>query len=98
MSKKIKRNIVFAIIALFVLVVILLVTFLPKPVGQNGYELEIIAENLDTPWAIDFLPDGRMIFTERHGRVSILDNGDVKAVAKINVSEVSESGLLGIAV
>src|SRR3989344_3324994 len=98
MSKKIKRNIVFAIIALFVLVVILLVTFLPKPVGQNGYELEIIAENLDTPWAIDFLPDGKMIFTERNGRVSILDDGRMKVLGNIAVSEVSESGLLGVAV
>ena len=98
MSKKIKRNIVFEIIAVFVLVVILLVTFLPKPVGQNGYELEIIAENLDTPWAIDFLPDGKMIFTERHGRVSILDDGRMKVLENIAVSEVSESGLLGVAV
>ena len=98
MSKKIKRNIVFAIIALFVLVVILLVTFLPKPVVQNGYELEIIAENLDTPWAIDFLPDGKMIFTERHGRVGILDDGRMKVLGNIAVSEVSESGLLGVAV
>ena len=39
-----------------------------------------------------------MIFTERRGRVSILKNGETKAVADINASEVSESGLLGIAV
>ena len=98
MSKKIKRNIVFAIIALFVLVVILFILILPKPIGQSGYEAEIIAENLDTPWAIDFLPDGRMILTERHGRVSILDNGELKVAGNIAVSEVSESGLLGVAV
>src|SRR3990167_5180318 len=98
MSKKIKRNIVFAIIAMFALVVILFILILPKPIGQSGYEAEIIAENLDTPWAIDFLPDGRMILTERHGRVSILDKGKLKVAGNITVSEVSESGLLGVAV
>ena len=61
----------------------------------QGYD--VIAENLDTPWAIDFLPDGRMIFTERPGRVSILDDG-VKVIGNIDVHEVSESGLSGIAV
>jgi len=38
-----------------------------------------------------------MIFTERNGKVSILENGKIKAVGNIKVSEVSESGLLGIA-
>lgn len=59
---------------------------------------EVLVENLDTPWAIDFLPDGRMIFTERNGKVSIFDNGNVKIVGNLDASEASESGLLGIAV
>ena len=41
-------------------------------------EIKILAENLDTPWAIDFLPDDRLIFTERSGRVSILKNEKTK--------------------
>ncbi|HLC86964.1 MAG TPA: PQQ-dependent sugar dehydrogenase [Candidatus Nanoarchaeia archaeon] len=61
-------------------------------------EIKILAENLDTPWAIDFLPDDRLIFTERSGRVSILKNEKANVVGTIDVSEVSESGLLGIAV
>ena len=58
---------------------------------------ETIIENLDTPWSIDFLPDGRMIFTERGGKVSLFD-GKVQIIANIDVSEISESGLSGIAV
>lgn len=67
---------------------------------SNDFSLnpEILVENLDTPWAIDFLPDDRVIFTERHGKVSILDNENALAVGNIDVSELSESGLLGIAV
>ncbi len=90
------KNLIFIIIGILILLGFLYLTN-PK-IGQKGFEIEILAENLDTPWAIDFLPDGRMIFTERNGIVSILENGKIKIVANLNVSEVSESGLLGIAV
>jgi glucose/arabinose dehydrogenase len=45
-----------------------------------------------------FLPDGRMIFTERPGRVNILEGKQVKLVANINTTATGESGLLGVAV
>ena len=32
-------------------------------------------ENLETPWALAFLPDGRMLITERPGRLRVLDKG-----------------------
>ncbi|MBI4451369.1 PQQ-dependent sugar dehydrogenase [Candidatus Woesearchaeota archaeon] len=60
--------------------------------------VETLVTGLDTPWAMDFLPDGRLLFTERPGRVSLLDNGVVTLVGTINVSETSESGLMGMAV
>ncbi len=68
--------------------------------GPQNFKLEILIENLDTPWAIDFLPDGRMIFTERPGRVNVydIDKNELKIIGNIDVSEVSESGLMGIAV
>ncbi len=91
-----KRNFIF--IAIIILLLIVLFYLFQKPIKQQGFKIEILAENLDTPWSIDFLPDNRMIFTERNGRVNILDNGNIKVLAKINVSEISESGLLGIAV
>src|SRR3989338_2608324 len=91
-----KANWFYVLVGIFILLGFFYLTN-PK-IEQNGFEIEILAENLDTPWAIDFLPDGRMIFKERNGRVSILENEDIKVVAKINVSEVSESGLLGITV
>ena len=61
----------------------------------------ILAQNLDVPWSIDFLPNDTMIFTERVGRVDILENNTtVKVVGNINVSQSPgiESGLLGIAI
>jgi glucose/arabinose dehydrogenase len=38
-------------------------------------KLEVIASGLETPWGIAFLPDGRMLVTERPGRLRIVEIG-----------------------
>jgi glucose/arabinose dehydrogenase/cytochrome c553 len=38
------------------------------------YRLEVVAENLRAPWSIEFLADGRILFTEKTGRVRIIEN------------------------
>lgn len=84
-----------------IIIVALLIFFIvlvQKSGKQQGYESEVLIENLDTPWAIDFLPDDQMVFTERNGKVSIFDWNKVEVIGHIDVSEESESGLLGIAV
>lgn len=91
------KKLIFVGIATFLLVVSLYF-LVPRKIEQKGFEIEFLVENLDTPWAMDFLPDGKLIFTERGGRVSIMDNDKINSVANLNVSEASESGLLGIAV
>ncbi|MBI4210804.1 MAG: PQQ-dependent sugar dehydrogenase [Candidatus Diapherotrites archaeon] len=63
---------------------------------NHGIVVERIAENLEIPWAIGFLPDGRMIFTERPGRVKVLENGSAHEIK--GVVHLGESGLQGIAV
>ena len=62
----------------------------------EGIEFEEVASGLDIPWAIAFLPDGRMVFTERPGRVKVLDSGAVHEVR--GVVHLGEGGLQGIAV
>jgi len=66
--------------------------------SEKVSDFEVLASNLEIPWAIDFLPDNRIIFTQRPGKVSILNNGKLEVVGEIDVSHVQESGLLGIAV
>lgn len=62
-------------------------------------QTKIIAENLDVPWAIDFLPNDQIIFTQRSGAISVIDtNGDISPIANIDINNVGEGGLLGIAV
>jgi aldose sugar dehydrogenase len=37
------------------------------------FKVQTVVDGLDEPWGMDFLPDGRMIFTERAGRVRFMD-------------------------
>ena len=46
----------------------------PKPVPMNGaVQVETVARGLENPWALAFLPDGRILVTERPGRVRIVE-------------------------
>jgi glucose/arabinose dehydrogenase len=76
---------------------------IPEP-GQRGGNstrsgVQVLAENLDVPWAIDIAEDDRIFFTERAGRIRIIENGTLleDPVAFINVEQRGESGLLGLA-
>jgi glucose/arabinose dehydrogenase len=40
--------------------------------GQK-FSVEVLTEQKDVVWGFDFLPDGRIIFTEREGQIRILD-------------------------
>jgi len=41
----------------------------------HTFRLETIADGLDTPWGLAFLPDGRMLITERKGNLRIVEPG-----------------------
>ena len=40
---------------------------------QADFGIEIVSEGLENPWSLAFLPDGRMLVTERPGRLRIID-------------------------
>lgn len=69
---------------------------------QAGADLrvEVVAENLEVPWALAFAPDGRLFITERRGRVRVVQNEKLLAEpwVTLEVAAVSEAGLMGLAI
>ena len=80
----------------------------PAPPGEvitaadgTRFSVDVVAQNLDVPWAMAFAPDNRLFFTERPGRVRILQGEQLlpaPALTLTDVAAVGEGGLLGIAV
>lgn len=59
--------------------------------------IEVVAENLDIPWEITWLPGGDMLVTERSGQ--LLRIAEDRSVIPIQgVAHVGEGGLLGVVV
>ncbi len=47
----------------------------PAPEGALDLNIETLAEGLENPWAIAFLPDGDILISERPGRIRIVRDG-----------------------
>lgn len=69
------------------------------PGGAPGLHVETVADKLQNPWDIAFLPDKTMLITERSGAISKIDKGrpQVLLVPK-DVEPRGEGGMLGLAV
>ena len=81
--------------------------YVPDPDGQlvtsqkQTFRMEVVARNLETPWGIAFLPDGRMLITERPGRLRIVEQGKLLAAPVTGtptVGEKQDGGLLDVEV
>jgi glucose/arabinose dehydrogenase len=67
---------------------------------QFPYEIKVIAENLYVPWAIALSEDGKLYFTERSGKIRIIEDGKLNSEPLITFTSPflsqGEGGLLGI--
>ncbi len=78
------------------------------PQGTRELEVEVVAQNLEVPWGLAWLPNGDLLVTERAGRLRRISGGQLQNtpvlevdVAKITLAEqlaglASEGGLLGV--
>ena len=75
----------------------------PKPTQSSateepngGPDREVVADGLQIPWEILFLPDGKLLVSERPGRLLLIGT-DRHAIEVSGVRHVGEGGLLGLA-
>lgn len=68
---------------------------------QGAIQVKTLAEDLEHPWAIAFLPDNRLLLTERPGRLRIMDTANNVSEPIQGVPEVfakSQGGLQDVAI
>ncbi|MEQ1936264.1 MAG: PQQ-dependent sugar dehydrogenase, partial [Fimbriimonadaceae bacterium] len=68
---------------------------------RHDYTVETVVEGngLRVPWAIDWLPDGKMLITNRPGKMAIFASGAVTWVEGLPPSvEIGQGGLMEVAV
>ena len=72
----------------------------PEQKSNVVYELVPVVEGLVNPWAIEFLPDGRMLVTERPGRLRIVSQTGQLSAAVTGLPPIDargQGGLLDVA-
>ncbi|MFT3731369.1 MAG: PQQ-dependent sugar dehydrogenase [Hyphomicrobium sp.] len=75
----------------------------PRDVADRDFPFELrkIADKLESPWSMAFLPDGRMLVTERPGRLRVIIGDQLQGEPISGVPTVlccSHSGLLDVLV
>jgi aldose sugar dehydrogenase len=69
--------------------------------GGVRFVVETVAAPLETPWSVAWLPDGRMLVTERPGRLRVLARDGRLGEPVVGIPEVfaeGQGGLLDVAV
>lgn len=72
----------------------------PAPSFKSRVAVETVAKGLNHPWGMQFLPDGRMLVTERPGRLRIVDGKGTISPPVTGVPAVfatGQGGLLDVA-
>lgn len=71
----------------------------PRMTANVQFDTQVVAKGLEHPWAIAFLPDGRMLVTERPGRMRIVAkdgtlSAPLRGVPKVDARD--QGGLLDV--
>jgi len=72
----------------------------PRPIAAP-VRLDTVARGLEHPWALAFLPDGRILVTERPGRLRLVDRNGTLSEPLAGVPTVAarqQGGLLDVAI
>ena len=76
---------------------IILISVIVLPNAFAEINVETVLDNLKNPWELEFAPDGTIFFTERDGKLWVIDNeSTLHLVAEFSASNTVEGGLLGL--
>ncbi len=64
--------------------------------SQVNFRVETVVSNLEVPWGIVWTPDGRMLITERAGRVRVFESGKLRPQSLYVVPDVESTGESGL--
>ncbi|AKC85428.1 PQQ-dependent sugar dehydrogenase [Pseudoxanthomonas suwonensis] len=59
-------------------------------------QVQTLADGLEHPWSVAFLPDGRILVTERTGRLRVVQDGQLLAEPVAGLPEIFVSGQAGL--
>ena len=97
------RNLAICTVALFVAGAApasAVITDAPAPAKPSKIKVETFAQGLDHPWGMQFLPDGRLLVTERLGRMRLISRDGKLSPAILKglpeVAAVGQGGLLDV--
>ena len=89
-------------VCLFCLTVFLQMTSCSQAQESNNFNLVPIAETLEYPWGMAFLPNGNILVTEREGQLRIIRDGvlDPAPITGLpeNIFVAGQGGLLDVAI
>src|SRR6478752_5792171 len=68
----------------------------PLRSATASLRLVTLSRGLVQPWSMAFLPDGRMLITERPGRLRVFANGRLEPTPLAGVPQVHASGQAGL--
>lgn len=68
----------------------------PLPSSEGSFRVEVLAEGLESPWAVVPLPDGRILITERPGRLRVFRDGRLEPQPLAGVPAVAYRGQGGL--
>lgn len=68
----------------------------PQSLSGVRINAQEIARGLDHPWALVFMPDGRMLVTERAGRLRVVTRGGVISPPVAGIPRVHAQGQAGL--
>jgi cytochrome c len=65
---------------------------------ENRFTKVVLGYNFNEPTEMDILPDGRILFLERRGKVKLYDpkTDSIKVINELNVYSTHEDGMIGL--